>query len=216
VKAGGRSAAPGTAVRLAAGVAVALLGAAHAHSAPLNLAAVSCANYEHEILGAPEGLERADPIDTVMWLFGFSVAASGDRMMYGDSLSPFGFALDAECKANPAEALLDALSAVKSKRANPMDLTRLDCAAFEARHAALRLSDPESATTLTMWLFGFAVGLSGGQVMDASAVDRFDAALGDRCAKHPHDSVFDALSARNPAVPAPKPRPSQPAPAPRQ
>lgn len=198
---------PGSA-RRAAWTAVVLVCAAHAHGAPVNLAAVSCAQYEDEVLRAPEGPDHPDAIDTVMWLFGFSVAASGERVMYGDSLAPFGFALDAECKANPAEKLLDALSAVKSKRTNPMDLTRLDCASFETRHTALRKSDPESATTLTMWLFGFAVGLSGGKVLDASAVGRFDAALGERCANHPYDSVFDALRAHNPAVPAALPRPS--------
>jgi hypothetical protein len=197
---------------LVACTAAALLCGVRAQCAPVNVAATSCAVYENDILGAPEGPDRPDPIDTVMWLFGFSVAASGERMMYGDSLSPFGFAHDAECKAHPAEALLDALLAVKSSRTNPMDLTRLDCATFETRHTALRSSDPESANTLTMWLFGFAVARSGGHVLDASALGRFDTGLGDRCATHPTESLFDALGAHNPAVPAVKAR-KAPAPA---
>ena len=86
-----------------------------------------------------------------------------------------------------------------------MDLTRLDCATFEGRHAALRNSDPESARTLTMWLFGYAVGLSGSHVLDADGLGKFDAALDERCIKHPRDTVFDALGAPNPAVPAGKP-----------
>ena len=183
----------------------AILGAQRSGAAALNLAAVSCAKYENEILAPPDPRDGADPIDTVMWLFGFSVASAGERVMYGDSLSPFGFALDAECKANPTETLLDAVTTVKSKRGNPMDMTRLACATFEARHLALRKSDPESANTLTMWLFGYSVGLSGGHVLDAAALSRFDTALGNRCAKHPTDSLFDALSANNPAVPASKP-----------
>jgi hypothetical protein len=183
---------------------VALLWAPASQAAVLNLAAVSCEKYENEILAAPDTHEAADPIDTVMWLFGFSVATAGDRVMYGASLSPFGFALDARCKANPNDSLLDAVTTVKSKRDNPMDLTRLECPTFETRHAALRKSDPEAANTLTMWLFGYAVGLSGGHVLDAAALSRFDAGLDERCAKHPSDSLFDALSAPNPAVPSSK------------
>jgi hypothetical protein len=140
-----------------------------------------------------------------MWLFGFSVAKSGERVMYGDSLTAFGFALDAACKNRPQAALLEAVSSVKSKRSNPMDLTRLDCSTFEARHGALRKSDPESATTLMMWLFGYAVGVSGGRSLDADAVGKFDASLQDWCAGHPGDSLFDALSAPNRAVPRPRP-----------
>ena len=45
----------------------------------------------------------------MMWLFGYSVGKSGAHVMYGDALAGFGFALDAECKNNPAESLLDAL-----------------------------------------------------------------------------------------------------------
>jgi len=183
----------------------ALLCAPRGHAMELNLAEVSCGRYENEILAAPDPHDGADPIDTVMWLFGFSVAKAGERVMYGNALSPFGFALDAECKTDSHERLLDAVSTVKSKRDNPMDLTRLDCATFESRHVALRKSDPESANTLTMWLFGYSIGLSGGHVLNTAALNRFEAALEDRCTKHPDDSLFDALSAPNPAVPVSKP-----------
>jgi len=170
-------------------------------AAELNLAVVSCAKYENEVLTSGIAGYDADPIDTVMWLFGFSTARSGDRVLYGDSLRAFGFALDAECKNDPARSVLETLTTVKSKRDNPMDLTLLECAAFETRHAGLRKSDPESARTLTMWMFGYAVGLSGSHVLDPSALAKFDAALDERCSDHPHDTVFDALSAPNPAVP---------------
>ena len=170
--------------------------------AALNLAALSCAKYENEVLTSGTPGYSADPIDTVMWLFGFSIAKSGERVMYGDSLRAFGFALDAECKNNPNTSLLEAVTTVRSKRDNPMDLTRLDCAAFETRHVALRTSDPESAHTLTMWMMGYAVGLSGSHILDPDALARFDAALEAHCTRHPQDSVFDALLAPNPAVPA--------------
>ena len=131
--------------------------------------------------------------------------------MYGDSLTAFGFALDAKCKNNPTATLLEAVSSVKSKRENPMDLTRLDCATFETRHVALRKSDPESATTLAMWLFGYAVGISGNRQFNADAVDRFDSSLNEWCTNHPDDSLFDALSAPNQAVPKPRPAATKPA-----
>jgi hypothetical protein len=175
------------------------------HAAPLNLATVSCAKYENEVLASTVPGYTADPIDTVMWLFGFSIAKSGERAMYGDSLTAFGFALDTECKNNPATTLLEAVTTVKSKRDNPMDLTRLDCATFETRHVGLRKSDPESANTLTMWLFGYSVGLSGSHILDPDGLAKFDAALEERCIKNPEDSVFDALSAeRVPSRAVPK------------
>jgi hypothetical protein len=189
----------------------ALLCPQESAGADLNLAAVNCSQYENEILASTMPGYKADPIDTVMWLFGFSVAKSGERVMYGDSLTAFGFALDAKCKLSPTITLLEAVSSVRSKRENPMDLTRLDCATFETRHVALRKSDPESATTLTMWLFGYAVGVSGSRQLDADAVGRFDSSLNEWCTTHPHDSLFDALSAPNQAVP--KPRPAAPKPA---
>jgi hypothetical protein len=182
-------------------LAAAALLPARSHAVELNLAAVSCAKYENEVLTSSITGYTADPIDTVMWLFGFSTAKSGDRVMYGDSLRAFGFALDAECKDNPAESMLEALATVKSKRDNPMDLTRLDCATLESRHVNLRKSDPESAHTLTMWMYGFAVGLAGGHILDPDGLTKFDAALDERCTAHPHDTVFDALNAPNPAVP---------------
>jgi hypothetical protein len=190
---------------------VCVLFTQRAHGAELNLAAVSCSQYENQILASTMPGYKADPIDTVMWLFGFSVAKSGERVMYGDSLTAFGFALDANCKNNPTTTLLAAVSSIKSKRDNPMDLTRLDCATFETRHLALRKSDPESATTLMMWSFGYAVGLSGSRQFDADAVGSFESSLNDWCTNHPTDSLFDALSAPNQAIP--KPRPAAPRPA---
>jgi len=193
---------PAVAGFLGALLLTAMLLPQRSHAVELNLAAVSCAKYENEVLTATIPGYTADPIDTVMWLFGFSTANAGDRVMYGDSLKAFGFALDAECKNNPTTSLLEAVTSVTSKRDNPMDLTRLDCATFEPRHAALRKSDPQSANTLTMWMFGYAVGMAGGHILDPDALGKFDAALDEGCTKHPQDSVFDALRAPNPAVPA--------------
>lgn len=178
----------------------ALLCPQASRSAELNLAAISCSQYENEMLASTMPGYKTDPIDTVMWLFGFSVAKSGERVMYGDSLTAFGFALDGACKNRPDATLLETVSSVKSKRENPMDLTRLDCATFEVRHHSLQKSDPESATTLTMWLFGYAVGVAGTSRFDAAAVDKFDASLNEWCENHSGDSLFDALSAPNRAV----------------
>lgn len=177
-----------------------ILGPQESRGFALNLADVSCAQYESEMLASTMPGYRVDPIDTVMWLFGFSVAKSGERVMYGDALTAFGFALDAECKNNPTATLLEAVNSVKSKRENPMDLTRLDCATFEARHLSVQKSDPQSAATLTMWLFGYAVGISGSEQLNADALGKFDSSLNEWCANHPRDSLFDALGAPNPAV----------------
>jgi hypothetical protein len=167
-------------------------------AAAVNLATLSCNKYENEILPAAGsdssgGAKSADSINTVMWLFGYSVARSGDHVMYGDALTSFGFALDAECKNQPSMSLLEALSQVSPKRSKPMDLDGLSCASFEARHAESQRSDPESATTIIMWLFGFSVGLSGGHLFDAAALDRFENDLKAQCTERPDQTLYEGL-----------------------
>jgi hypothetical protein len=115
--------------------------------------------------------------------------------MYPDALAPFGFALDNECKSNPAESLLDALATVKPVPKDPMNLTTLECKAFASRHVELARTDPESATTVMMWLFGFSVARSGSHIFDADSLSSFQTALLADCAKHPDHALFDALSA---------------------
>jgi len=167
----------------------------------LNLATLSCNKYENEILAPASSQQNADPaknsdsINTVMWLFGYSVAKSGEHVMYGDALTSFGFALDAECKNNPSTSLLEAVTSIRPKRDKPMDLTTLSCATFESRHVELTRTDPESADTIMMWLFGYSVGQSGSHLFDASALTHFASALQARCTQHPDDSLFDALTA---------------------
>ena len=78
-------------------------------SAELNLATLTCGKYENEVLPAAATNPIADSLNTVMWLFGYSVAKSGGHVMYSEALAPFGFALDNECKSNPGEVLLEAL-----------------------------------------------------------------------------------------------------------
>jgi hypothetical protein len=123
-----------------------------------------------------------------------SVAKSGAHVMYGNALAGFGFALDTECKNNSAESLLDALSVIKPDSKNPMDLTQLECETFAARHLDLVKSDAESADTIMMWLFGFAVAKSGGHVFDAGALSTFESALMGDCKKYPGRNLFDALT----------------------
>ena len=74
-------------------------------AAELNLATLTCGKYENEVLPAAATNPIADSINTVMWLFGFSVAKSGGHVMYRDALAPFGFALDNECRNNPIETV---------------------------------------------------------------------------------------------------------------
>jgi hypothetical protein len=177
---------------------LAWLAPLEARAAQVNLATLSCDKYENELIGSTDAAQSAAPhldaIDTVMWLFGFSVAKSGEHVMYGDALTSFGFALDAECKNNPGTSLLEALKSVRPKRDKPMDLTTLNCATWEARHQQSVQSDPESANTIMMWLFGFSVGQSGGHLFDTAGVASFAAALQQRCAHHPDDSLYGALA----------------------
>ena len=160
----------------------------------LNLATLSCGKYENEVLPTAATSTTADSINIVMWLFGYAVAKSGAHVMYPDALAPFGFALDGECKTNPVETLLDALAIVKPETKNPMNLTTVECASFALRHIAMAQSDPESANTIMMWLFGFSTARAGSHLFDANSLGSFQAALLDHCAKHADTSLFDALS----------------------
>jgi hypothetical protein len=185
----------GTIKLLAAGVFGLCLTAAASRAAEVNIASLTCARYQNEMLATPVTGPSTDPINIVMWLFGYSVAKAGAHVMYGDALAGFGFSLDAQCKNHPAETLLDALAAVKPNSKNPMDLKTLDCATFASRHVELTRSDSESADTIMMWLFGFAVASSGSRIYDSGSFGPFQAALMADCAKHPERNLFDTLSA---------------------
>jgi hypothetical protein len=181
-------------MKLLGGCALLLcLWAGVCRAAEVNLVTTSCTKYQNEIVGPGAAAPTPDPINIVMWLFGYSVAKSGSHYMYGEALAGFGFALDAECKNNPSESLLDALAAVKPSSKNPMDLSSLDCATFSKRHVELAAKDAESAKTIMMWLFGFAVATSGSHLYDPGAYDVFPPALLAECAKRPERSLFEAL-----------------------
>ena len=171
-------------------------------AAELNLATLSCDKYESEVLPAAASNPTVDSLNTVMWLFGYSVAKSGAQVMYPESLAPFGFALDNECKNNPRESLLDALAVVKPDPKNPMNLATLECTAFASRHVELTRTDPESATTIMMWLFGFSVARSGSHIFDADSLSSFQTALLADCANHPTHTLLDALTAVKATKPA--------------
>jgi hypothetical protein len=109
----------------------------------------------------------------------------------------FGFALDAVCKNNPSVSLLEAVTSVLPKRDNPMDLTTLTCQTFESRHVDLNRTDPESAATIMMWVFGYSVGRSGSHLFDPGGLTHFTSALQGRCTQHPDESLFDAITALN-------------------
>jgi hypothetical protein len=168
----------------------------------VNLATLTCVKYQNEVIAPPVPTPGADAINTMMWLFGYSVGKSGAHVMYGDALAGFGFALDAECKDNPTESLLDALAKIKPDNKNPMDLNGLECQTFAARHVELQKSDRESADTIMMWLFGFAVAKTGGHVLDSSGLKDFEASLMADCKKNPGRNLFDELVAVK--FPAPK------------
>jgi hypothetical protein len=186
---------------ITAALAAAGLPARVSQALEINLATLSCDKYENEMVGspdrapAPKPAERPDPIDTVMWLFGYAVGKAGEHVMYGDALTSFGFALDAECRNNPSTSLLQALAAVRPKRDKPMDLMTLNCKDFETRHAASLESDASSANTIMMWLFGYSVAQSGSHVFDATQVAGFAATLQNRCSQHAEESLYDALMA---------------------
>jgi hypothetical protein len=180
---------------LSAIVLTACLAPCMSRAAQLNLATLSCAKYENEVLPASVTNPIADNINTVMWLFGYSVAKSGGYVMYPEALTAFGFALDGECKSNPAESILDALAIVKPEPKNPMNLATLECSTFAPRHIELARTDPESSTTIMMWLFGFSTAKSGSHIFDADLLNSFQGALLADCAKHPDSSLFDALTA---------------------
>jgi hypothetical protein len=59
--------------------------------------------------------------------------------------------------------------------------------------------DPESATTIMMWLFGFSVAKSGSHLFDADSFGAFQSALLADCAKRPQIDLLDALAAVKPA-----------------
>jgi HdeA/HdeB family len=164
-------------------------------AADINIATMTCVKYQNELIAPPVAAPGADAINTMMWLFGYSVAKSGAHVMYGDALAGFGFSLDAECKDNPSESLLEALSAVRPNSKNPMDLTQLECQTFAARHLELMQSDAESAHTIMMWLLGFAVAKSGSHIFDGGALGAFEDALMADCKKSPGRSLFDEMSA---------------------
>jgi hypothetical protein len=173
----------------------------------LNLATLTCEKYENEVLPAAVTNPAADSINTVMWLFGYSVARSRAHVLYPDALTPFGYALDDECKSNPRESMLDALSIVKPESKNPMDIANLECETFAPRHVELARTDAESANTIMMWLFGFSVARSGSHIFDADALNSFQTKLLDYCTKHPKVSLLDALSpVKGDAPTAVKPR----------
>jgi len=164
-------------------------------AAEFNIATVTCTNYQNEMLAAPVGSGGPDPINTVMWLFGYSVAKSGAHVMFGEALTGFGFGLDAECKTHPTESLLSAIGAVRPDTKNPMDLNSVDCATFENRHLDLAKTDAESADTIMMWLFGFAVAKSSSPIYDSNGLQAFGSALLGDCRANPNRSLFDELSA---------------------
>jgi hypothetical protein len=164
-------------------------------AAPVNLATLTCVRYQNEVIAPPVAAPGADAINTMMWLFGYSVGKSGAHVMYGDALAGFGFALDAECKNNPTESLLDALAKIKPDNKNPMDLSGLECETFVSRHLELQQSDRESADTIMMWLFGFAVAKTDSHLFDSSGLKNFEASLMADCAKNPGRSLFDELVA---------------------
>lgn len=161
----------------------------------LNLATLTCSKYENEIVDSSDPSQKEDNINVVMWLFGFAVAKSGAHVMYGGALPSFGFALDQECKNNPSRSLLETLPAVKLDKSHPMDLIGLDCETFESRHVESARSDPESANTIMMWLYGYAVGQSGDHIFGTASVAKFASALQGQCANTPGASLFDALKA---------------------
>jgi hypothetical protein len=83
-----------------------------------------------------------------------------------------------------------------------MDLSGLECQTFATRHLELQQSDRESADTIMMWLFGFAVAKTGSHLFDSSGLKNFEGSLMADCQKNPGRNLFDELVAVK--FPAPK------------
>ena len=128
-----------------------------------------------------------------MWLFGYSVGKAGEHVMYGDALTSFGFALDAECKNNPSTSLLQALATVRPKRDKPMDLMTLNCRDFETRHAELdaeRCDEREHHHDVAVRLLGRAIGQP---CFRRGQGDGVRGRLQNRCDQHPEESLYEVL-----------------------
>lgn len=182
---------------LAACLALCLPSLSAQAASPVNLATVTCQKYQNDLVG-PNSSSGQDPINLVMWLFGYSVAKSGAKTMYGDALASFGFALDAECKNDPNEVLIDALGKIKINEKNPMDLTGLDCGTFLQRHLDMEKKDHEGADTIMMWLFGYTVGKNNGHVMVTDDIKGFEGKFAAECNKHSERSLYDTLTSLKP------------------
>ena len=76
-----------------------------------------------------------------------------------------------------------------------MDLSNLESATFASRHVEMSKTDPESANTIMMWLFGFSAAKSGSHMFDPDSLDSFRAKLLDYCTKHPKVNLADTLTA---------------------
>jgi len=166
-----------------------------AQAAVINLGALRCDAYQKDILNASATAPAEDALNLVMWLYGFAVAKSGAHAIYTDGLQAFGNALDLECKTHPATSVLDAVLTVRPSSPNALDLSGVACGGYERRHADLEKTDPESAKTLMMWLFGFAVGKAGGHSVDSAAVGDFAQRLAAECTLHPDGKLYESLTA---------------------
>ncbi len=180
------------------------------HAAALDLAKLTCDKYENEVLPAAATNPTADSLNTVMWLYGYSVGKAGKHVLYTDAVAPFGFALDNECKSNPQEILLQALTFVKPDAKDPMDIAAVECGAFASRHIEFRRTDADSANTIMMWLFGFRTAKTGSHVFDADGFHAFESALLADCDKHPDEILLDVLAAPKAPKSAPKAAPKPP------
>src|ERR1700723_676633 len=163
-------------------------------SAELNLATLTCGRYENEVLPAAATNPIADSLNTVMWLFGYSVAKSGGHVMYSEALAPFGFALDNECKSNPGEGMLEAVAIVKPETKEPLDLAHVECGSFASRDGGFGGTDRARGDTVMRGLLGFSVAKSGSHIFDADSLQSFAATLLAECGKHPQKSLLDTVT----------------------
>ena len=166
----------------------------YARASEFNLGTMTCESFEADILNSTEVNQHEDALDVVMWIFGYAVAKSGAKVMYGDALQQFGNALDTQCKENPAKPVLDVLGPIKFVDSNPMDLTQLGCSTYEERHVEMTKTDAQGANTLMMWIYGFSVGKAGGHALDSALLPVFADKLAAECSARPYSSLYAAVS----------------------
>src|SRR5450432_4082151 len=85
-------------------------------------------------------------------------------------------------------------------KAGVFDLAAFSCDSYENQILnPSQVGRSEDAVNFSMWLFGFAVGHSGGHSIYSNGLQTFGTALDDECKRLPAATLQDALKSIDPA-----------------